>query len=85
MTISVTLVALRMSTFASVHMKSVAKLEQLPTKKVEYDILQILFQNIDRSRQHKKAFQGDIDANKIISSWENTLYYTEKTTTDSKY
>jgi len=33
--------------------------------KVEHDILQILFQNLDRSRKQKKAFQGDIDANKI--------------------
>ena len=33
--------------------------------KVEHNILQILFQNLDRSRQHKKTFQGDIDANKV--------------------
>lgn len=33
--------------------------------KVEHDILQILFQNLDRTSQHKKAIQGDIDANKV--------------------
>lgn len=33
--------------------------------KAEHDILQILFQNLDRSKQHKKAIQGDVDANNI--------------------